>query len=220
MNDDFDLGADMEMKPGREIVVNDRRGTLAQYVDQAPRQTPAFAEGITRHHRPAYDDYDLAKLHIMQMLGDISPESGGLQLFGSQICVAVFCRMNIIEVFRDDGTKGQLFLPIKEIKEDWWQHKVVLVVSTGPDAFGKVTGNPDYFKARYGSFGPPKIGDWVFMNASTGTQISLIGEGHSRPQAIDYLGREFDLFEWDGWPCRILNDDSLIGRILKPHQIV
>lgn len=211
MNDASDLGSEMEMKQGGDIAVVDRRGTIANYVDQAPRQAPKYTAGITRHHRPAYDDYTLAKMHIFQMLGDISGEDG-LVLFGRQVAVAVYCRPNI--------NPGGIILPTKEIKEDWWQHKVVLIVAVGPDAFGKVTGSPAYFKARYGDREPPKIGDWVFMNASSGMQISLCGDGHSRPQGVDSLGREYDLFEWDGWPVRILEDDSLIGRIGKPSAIV
>lgn len=209
--DVIEIGSDMKMTQGGAIVVNDRRGTLANYVDQEPRRTPEYSQGTTRHHKPSYDDYDVAKLHIMQMLGDIHGDDG-LILFGRQVAVAVFCRPSV--------NMAGIYLPVKEIKEDWWQHKVCLLISAGPDAFGAVTGTDKYFKARFGERPPPKIGDWVFMNASSGTQLMLCGEGHSRPQGSDHLGREFDLFEWDGWPVRILDDDSLIGRIGKPHQIV
>lgn len=205
-----DLGSDMEMKPANDIVMHDRRGTLANYIEQEPRKVRDFV-GITRHHRPTYDDYNLSKLHIMQMLGNIHGEEG-LNLIGRQICVAVFCRPSL--------SPGGIILPITEIKEDWWQHKVVLLVAIGPDAFGAVTGNEKYFKSQFGERRPPQVGDWVFMNASSGTQIFLCGEGASRPQAVDTLGREYDVFEWNGWPCRILQDDSVLGWIGKPHQII
>lgn len=211
MSETSEIGADVIHSTGHEVVVTDRRGTLANYVDQEPRRAPAFSHGITRHHKPSYDDYTLSKMHIMQMLGDIHGDEG-LILFGRQIAVAVFCRPSI--------SAAGIYMPVKDIKEDWWQHKVCLLIATGPDAFGAVTGNETYLKARFGDREPPKVGDWVFMNASTGTQLMLCGEGHSRPQGIDHLGREYDLFEWDGWPVRILDDDSLIGRIGKPHQII
>ena len=211
MSEASEIGADVEMKNTiGEVVVHDRRGQMEAWVDDAPRQIPAFTSGITRHHRPFYEDYETAKQFIFQMLGDISAEALGI--FGRQVAVAVFCRPNI--------TPGGIYIPIKEVREDWWQHKCVLLVATGPDAFGAVTGDERYFKARYGDRGPPKIGEWVVMNASTGLQCSWRGQGASRPSGIDHLGRPFDLFEWDGWPIRILEDDSLISTMARPHEIV
>lgn len=203
-----DLGSDMEMKPANDIVVHDRRGTLANYVEQGPRETPAFAEGVTRHHKPSYEDYNAAKLHIMQMLGDINDEEG-LILFGHQVCVAVFVRPIVM--------LSGLITSLKDIKEDFWQQKTGMLVSVAPSAFA---GKPEYLRERYGDRGPPKVGDWVFMNASSGIQMFLRGSNASRPKGLDALGREYDLFPWDGWPVRICEDESLIGRIGKPHEIV
>lgn len=200
------------MSDSTDIAVREERGTLARYVtDDVIRQTPRFAEGVTRHHRPAYDNYEICKAHIRQMLGNIDGEDG-LLLFGRQVAVAVYCRPNVTPV--------GLYLPVKEIKEDWWQHKVVMVVKTGPDAFGERTGTESWHQSMFGDYRRPQVGDWVFSNAASGLQINLCGDGGSRPQGIDHLGRSFDLFEWDGWPVRIMTDDMLIGRIGKPHQIV
>lgn len=203
-----EIGSEMEMKQGGEIVVHDRRGTLANYVDQEPRPTPEFAGGVTRHHKPSYEDYDLAKMHILTMLGDINDEEG-LILFGHQVCVAVFVKPIV--------TLKGVILSDKEQKEDFWQQKVGMVVSVAPKAF---RGTPEYLLERYGEHGAPKVGDWVFMNASSGIQMFLRGTNASRPKGVDHLGREYDLFNFDGWPVRICEDESLIGRIGKPHSII
>jgi hypothetical protein len=208
VSDAIELGSEMEMKPAGEVVVIDRRGTLANYVDQEPRAVPEFAGGVTRHHKPSYEDYNLAKMHIMEMLGDINDEEG-LILFGHQVCVAVFVKPIV-------NLKG-IILSDKEQKEDFWQQKVGMVVSVAPGAF---TGKAEYLEGRYGNRGVPKVGDWVFMNASSGIQMFLRGTNAKRPKGVDTLGREYDLFNFDGWPVRICDDESLIGRIGKPHSII
>ena len=184
---------------------------MARFLE--PRQqTPRFMEKTTRHHRQDFDDYEVAKTHIFQMLGDIyGPE--GLVLIGKEVCVAVFVRPNCYRISEDKI----FFRPITEQKEDWWQHKVALIVATGPSAF---LGDESYMQAQFGEYGPPKVGDWVFCNASSGLQISLCGDGASRPQGVDNMGRTIDLYEWDGWPCRLISDDLFLGRIGKPQQIV
>lgn len=176
------------------------------------KQAAKFTEGISRHHRPSFDNYEIAKAHVFQALGDIHGVEG-LRLFGKEVCVAVFCRPNVLRLDKDKV----LYLPIKEQKEDWWQHKVALIVATGPSAF---KGDDSYMEAQFGEYGPPKIGDWVFCNASNGIAVNLCGENASRPQGLDGLGRTIDIYEWDGWPCRIISDDQFLGMIGLPHQIV
>jgi hypothetical protein len=169
-------------------------------------QTARFGEAITRHHKPAYDDYEIAKDHIHQALGDITD----IEVFGRQVLVAVFCR----PIVNDRG----FFQTVKEIKEDWWQHKAVLILKLGPDAFN---GTEAYLNATFGSGVPaPKPNEWLFANASAGLQVNLMGDGASRPQGKDYAGRPIDLFEWEGWPCRIIGDDNFLGRLVKPHSVV
>ena len=176
-------------------------------------QTPKYGERNSRHHRPFYDNYDVAKAHIAQAVGDIS----GFQLFGRNVLVAVFCRPNTMEV-GPEGNKTTIFMPIKEIMEDWWQNKACHILMKGPEAF---KGEPSYMEATFGLGVPaPEVGEWVFANASAGTQIGLCGEGASRPQGLDPRGRQWDLFEWEGWPCRIITDDCFLGRLNKPHELV
>lgn len=172
----------------------------------APLSQPAkFSDPIGRHHRSYYDDYEVAKDHIHQMIGSLD----GLQLFGRQVLVGVFCKPLITD-------KGW-FQSIKEIKEDWWQNKVTLLLKKGPEAF---QGDESYLNAVFGDgVSPPKEGEWLIANASAGFQISMYDDG-SRPQGKDYAGRLVDLFEWDGWPCRIVTDDCFLGRVIKPHSVV
>jgi hypothetical protein len=181
-------------------------------------QSKKFADGPTRHHRPFYDDYDTAKQHIYEALG----EAVDTEMFDANVLCAVFCRPNI--------TPNGIYLPVKEIREDWYQHKVVLILNLGPDAF---RGDPGYLDSRFGlrdadgeiivgtgKERSPRPGEWLFASASAGIQTSLAGDDGRRPQGIDHRGEPMDIFEWDGWPCRIIPHDAFYGRISKPHQVV
>lgn len=181
----------------------------------APLSTSArFTEAVSRYHKPVYDDYDVAKAHVAQAIGDISD----LHIFGRQVLCAVFVRPNMSQKTNPDGTKSTIYTSLKDIKEDWWQGKSVLILKLGPEAF---QGDDSYRDAVFGRGVPvPKPGEWLFANANAGIQVSIYGEGGTRPQGVDHAGRHVDLFEWEGWPCRIMSDDSFIGRIGKPHQVV
>lgn len=170
----------------------------------APGAAPRFTEKSTRHHRPFYDDYNVSKAHILQAVGDI----GDLDVFGRQCLVAVYVKPNI--------TPGGIALPIREIKNDWWESKAVLLLKCGPDAF---KGDDGYLQAMYGGR-PPQPLEWLFANASSGLQTNICGEGASRPQGQDFHFNPCDLFEWDGWPCRIIPDDMFLGRLTKPHELI
>lgn len=186
------------------------RSATTNYV--APlAQKAKFTDGVTRHHRPFYDDYNVAKLHILQAVGDLTE----LDVFGRNVLCAVFCRPNTRTVPMADGSKGAIYLPVKEIKEDWYQHKVVLILKAGPDAF--VWDDP---RPMFGDASPPKAGEWVFANANSGIQVNIMGEGASRPQTVDLRDEVMDLFEWDGWPCRIMSDENVLGRLEKPHSVI
>lgn len=168
-------------------------------------QGAQFSEKTTSHHKPFYDDYTVAKMHILQAVGDLSE----LDLFGNQVLCAVFCRPN--------RTAKGVYLPVKEIKNDWWEHKVVLILKIGPDAF---TGEDSYFRSTFGDRPPPQPGEWLFSNANAGIQINLAGDGCSRPQGVDHRGEPMDIFEWDGWPCRIMGCENFIGRLCQPHFVI
>ena len=181
----------------------------------APISQPArFSEGVSRHHRPFYDDYRVAKLHIMQALGDISE----IELWGKQVAIAVFCRPNQMPIKNADGEQvGTFYLPVKEVKEDWYQHKAGLVISMGPSAFD---GDDSYLRDRFRNGQKPKIGDWLFGNANAGVQQQWMGTGASKPQGVDHRGQPMSLFEWDGWPVRIIHEDEFFGRVSAPHSVV
>lgn len=186
-----------------EMVVPGRNGQVA--VTPFTSGGKKFAEGVSRHHRPFYDDYNTAKALMLQAIGDLSE----MDVFGRNVVCAIFVRPNI--------TPAGIILPLKEIKEDWYQHKVVLVLKCGPDAF---SGTPAYHDSMFGTAPIPKVGDWLFANANAGIQINLAGDGASRPQGKDFNGDDIDIFEWDGWPCRIIPDDQFLGRLERPHEIV
>lgn len=178
--------------------------------------TAKYTDGITRHHRPFYDDYDVCKAHIAQAIGNIDE----MDLFGRQVLIAVFCRPNTMKVRKHDGTDTFIYLPVKEIKEDWWQHKAALILKVGPEAF-KGDDEGTYHNATFGRGKlAPQVGDWLVANPSAGQQMNLSGEGANRPKAVDQRGEEFDIFEWDGWPCRIVPDDCFVMRIKNPHSVV
>lgn len=177
-------------------------------------QPAQFTAGLSRHHRRSYSNYDIAKAHIAQAIGDITD----MELFGRQVLVAVFCKPNMREVKRADGSIAQIHTPVKAIMEDWWQGKACLILKCGPEAFA---GDDSYVKAMFGDADPPKPGDWVFAHSNAGTQMMLADDGTaSRPQALDFGGEPMDLFEWDGWPCRIVGDDQFYGRVSNPQSIV
>lgn len=173
----------------------------------APWQNTAkFSDSVGRHHRPFFDDYSVAQNLIAQAIGDIND----IDIFGRQVLCGVFCRPNV--------TPGGIYISTKEVKEDWYQHKVVLVLKCGPEAF---TGAKSYHDATFGKdVARPVAGDWLIVNASAGIQISLCGDGAQRPQGKDHRGQPMDIFEWDGWPCRIIGDDNFLGRLTQPHNVV
>lgn len=168
-------------------------------------QSPQFGSGPGRHHRSHFSDYEVAKNLIHQALGDMSNE----EVWDNHVLCAVFCRPNV--------TPGGIYQPTKEIKEDWWQHKVVLVLKLGPNAF---QGDESYEQAKWGQSPRPQPGDWLFARPEAGMQANLIGVGGTRPQGRDHRGQPMDIFEWDGWPCRIIPDDEFMGRTQLPHNIV
>ena len=198
------------MSDGRELV--EARGQGVGFT--APlAQSARFGDGVTRHHRSFFDDYNVAKLHITQAIGDLTE----LDIFDRNVLVAVFCRPNTMTVKRADGTEGAVYMPVKEIKEDWYQHKVVMVLKCGPDAF---RANDDRLAQWFGDMPPPKPGEWLFANASSGIQVNICGEGASRPQGVDHRGATMDIYEWDGWPCRIVSDEQFLGRLERPHSVI
>lgn len=95
------------------------------------------------------------KAALFKELGDIS----GLQeLMGARVLVALYVG--------PEKTKGGLYRPTSQIKEDIWQSCVGLVIKKGPLAF-----KDDDKNKFYGQ--DPKIGDWVTFRPGDGKRIQI-----------------------------------------------
>lgn len=165
-----------------------------------------FQSGPTRHHRQYFEDYATAKAHIWQAVGDIEP----FEVFGDCVLVAVFCRPTI--------TPGAIIIPETsgEAREDQYQHKAVLILKVGPGAW---YGDEDYHKLKFGGLSAPVVGEWVMVNANAGLQMSIMGEGGTRPKIATVQGEQ-DAYVGDGWPCRLIKDEEVLMRIKAPHGVV
>lgn len=157
-------------------------------------------------HAWHHDDYDLAKQHIFDQLGSLD----GLEIFGRQVLVGVYVRPAM------NPRNGWTVIESRQ-QEDWYQGKVALIIALGPDAF---VGDESYRKANFPDGIAPKVGDWMFMNASTGMQMNMCGDGAVRVQYEDRHGDMQNMYPNDGWPIRTLLDDGFLGRLTKPHHIV
>jgi len=155
-----------------------------------------------------HDDYEIAKAHIAQQLGNFDNE---VKVFGRQVLCAVYIRPLL-------NPRTGLQSTEKHQQEDIWQGKVMLVLKLGPDAF---KGDGSYQAAMFGSADDvPKVGDWLMANANTGFSLNIRGEGGTRVVALNRRDEEEKLYPFDGWACRIVPDDLFIGAVLKPHVVV
>lgn len=166
------------------------------------------AKTVSQLHKQGHSDYDEAKRDIHTALGDISKE----EIWGRQVLCAVYVRPNVTTV-----AGGQVWMPQSAQEEDIWQGKALLVLKMGPGAF---QGDRAYLDNTFPGGKAPQVGDWLFARPSDGIQMSVMGEGAKRPQGLDALKRAIDKFEWDGWPCRILQDESFFGKMSTPNKIV
>lgn len=167
------------------------------------------AKTVSQLHTQGHADYAQAVKDIHQAVGDISKE----QIWGRQVLCAVYVRPNTIT--RDGKTT---WIPTGAQEEDIWQGKALLVLKMGPSAF---QGDESYLKATFPDLDAlPQVGDWLFARPNDGVSMSIMGDAASRPQGADFKGNPVDKFEWDGWPCRILQDDSFFGKMSAPHKIV
>jgi hypothetical protein len=161
---------------------------------------------VTRLHKWHHDDYNVAKHQIYQALGDLAD----IDIFGRQVLVAVYVRPDVNPV-------TGVYQTIAGMKEDWWQGKSVLILKCGPDAF---EGDASYIAATFPANTKPVPGEWMFANANAGIQISLMGENAEKVMTEDRRGEMVPVFDWDGWPCRIIPDDQFLGRIARPHSVI
>ena len=156
-------------------------------------------------HNWGHEDYDEAKRDIFAQLGRLD-----LEIFGRQVLVGVYVRPAY-------NARSKLHATGDEQKKDWWENKVVLVLAHGPDAF---TGDDGYMKANYPDGRRPRIGDWLFQNANQGMSMNFKGDGAERVKYEDRRGEMQDRYPDEGWPVRIVMDDSFLGRVMKPNQVI
>lgn len=167
------------------------------------------AQTARRLHSWHHDDYSEARDQIFQQLGDISET----ELFDNRVLVAVYIRPDVKTL--PNGKK--IYGTAKAQREDIYQGAVVMIVKLGCDAF---TGEPEFIAAKWGGK-PPKSGDWVFLEAQQGSAFNVVGDGAATLMSEDHRGDPVVMFEWEsGWPCRIVRDTEIMGRVAKPHQVV
>jgi hypothetical protein len=160
-------------------------------------------------HKYHHADYEVAKDHMRRQLGSLD-----LLLFGRQVLVGIY----IPPLF---GGTSSLQISDKMQAENVYQGKIVLVLKTGPAAFGALD-DESYRAALYGDeAGVPKIGDWLMVNAVAGEPTNFCGPGAETIFAENRRGDPEKVYHWEaGWPCRIIMDDSFIGRVTNPHNVV
>ena len=157
-------------------------------------------------HKWHHDDYEVAKRQILQAIGDVSD----LEVWGSDVVVAMYVRPQINPV------TGFIMGPKKQA-EDVYNGKVVMIIKLGPDAF---KGDEGWMKAKFGEKAVAAPGDWCFMRQGAGEDYWLCGDGGRRVLTKDRFGEDMEVYEWDGWPCRVVTHEELRGRILAPHHVV
>jgi hypothetical protein len=160
----------------------------------------------TTLHKHHHADYSIAQEHILRQIGKLD-----LELFGRDVLVAQYIRPleNPLTGWTTTGARQ---------REDVVQGKIVMVVALGPSAF---TGDESYLEATFGKSGAPKVGDWLMTRATDGHPVNIAGEGAETIMYRDRHDEEHKAYDWDsGWPCRIINDENFIGRVLNPHIAV
>ncbi len=155
-----------------------------------------------------HDDYELAKKHILQQVGDYPAE---IEIWGRGVLIAVYIRPLVKPGSMIQSTAEQQ-------KEDQFQGKVGMVLALGPDAF---KGEPGWLEGQFGKAPVPKVGDWLFCSANDGITLQVAGSGAER--VMDKLPHRREpepLYPWSGWCCRIIRDDLFIGRVKSPHMVI
>jgi co-chaperonin GroES (HSP10) len=92
------------------------------------------------------------KQALLDRVGDLS----GIEVFGSDVVVAVY--------MRPERTRAGIILTDNMRSEDAFQGKVGLIVKMGPTAYCDETGN---------KFRDINVGDWAVFRASDGFPVTL-----------------------------------------------
>ena len=160
----------------------------------------------SRLHNWHHDDYDLVTQHIKDQIGNLAET----RLFGRQVLCAIYIRPQM-------NPKTGIVYTDKQQAEDIAQGKTMQIIQIGPSAF---RGSPEELLAMFGEEGPPRVGDWIWARSNVGEPCHLCLDGARRIVHEDRRGDEQNSYCFDGWPCRVLSDETLIGMVAKPHQVV
>ena len=100
--------------------------------------------------------------------------------------------------------------------EDTYQGVICRVLKLGPMAF-----NVKHFPSVLHEWGDaeaiPKVGDWVFVQATTGIQASYKGTGSQRTTMFESA---VQMPDDGGWPVRIVAFSDVIGKVSDPSVLV
>jgi hypothetical protein len=156
-----------------------------------------------------HEDYDEAREFIFRQLGDLSNNP----LFSNRVLIGVYVRPE-----KKILPNGRVWYhTAHEIRADIYQGAVLIVLQLGTNAF---TGDESFIQAEWGG-DPPKVGDWVFLEAQDGSPFNVMGEGAEQIMVEDQRGDPAPMFEWGkGWPCRVVRDVQIMGKVGEPHHVV
>lgn len=156
--------------------------------------------GASKLHRFHHDNVADAAQEIVDAVGDLS----GIEIWGSQIMLGVYCQPAVTKSGLRIGGKTQL--------EDVYQGSVGLILKMGPNAFADA--KPELYGGRV-----PTVGDWVYHRAQDAVQMSVCGPNSKKLKVRAPDGNTEDAREWDGWPCRMVYAADLYGRVALPHVV-
>ena len=161
-------------------------------------------KAISALHERRHTDYDEARRQIHKAIGEV----GEVELFGRQVLVAIY--------IRPQRTNKGFWTTTTLQEDDIYQGQIVLCLAHGPDAF---RGDEGYVKATFGDRAPMP-GDWLILRPNAGELISLCGDRAEQPMGEDNFGKMIALYDFKGWPCKIVADEMFLGRIKQPHVLV
>lgn len=105
-------------------------------------------------------------------------------------------------------TKGGIITSAMS-KQSVYQGKVGLVLKLPAKPFAD-----DRIAAWGGK--PPKVGDWLVFNPNDGQMMSIMGAGAKPSQRMKDI--DFELYA--GWPCTLIQEKFVYGRIKDPTAVV
>jgi hypothetical protein len=159
-------------------------------------------------HRLDQSMFNVAE-EMDKVVGDLSQ----VEVCAQQVLVGVYVRPQVSTI---KGANGEL-IPFfsggtgQAAMEDIYQGKVARVLKLGPQAFPKST------LAEWGEAGPPKVGDWIAVDAGAGIQVSLKCRGSQDTGMFEGIKK---VSNKTGWPCRFVQFADIFARVTEPQVMV